>query len=95
MLFFMILYDMTRDLPGVALVITVFQNKGHIYSRIYAMTPFLCFGLLFQGEGTYPKNLDVKTFPMSCSNRGASKLHWSEMPSKQKALVFPKKATKI
>ena len=55
----------------------------------------LRFGLLFQGEGTYPKKLDVKTFPICSSNRGASKLQWSEMPSKQKALVCPKTATKI
>ena len=30
----------------------------------------LRFGLLFQGEGTYPKKVDVKTFPISSSNRG-------------------------
>ena len=41
------------------------------------------------------KKLDVKTFPICSSNRGASKLHWSKMPSKQKALVCPKTSTKI
>ena len=30
----------------------------------------LYFGPLFQGEGTYPKKLDVKTFPICSSNRG-------------------------
>ena len=55
----------------------------------------LRFELLLKGKCINPKSLDVKTFPISNSNKGTSKLHWSEMPSKQKAHVCPKTATKI
>ena len=71
------------------------ENSLHAIKIIWPLWLPLRFWLLFQGEGTYKKKLDVITFPLSRNNRGASKLQWSEMPSKQKALVCPKTATKI
>ena len=60
----------TRDLPRVALVITFFHNTFHSSQRVVFMLWFPLHWFLFQGEGTYPKKLDLKTFPISSSNRG-------------------------
>ena len=83
------------SIVSISRKISFIGNIAYLHNCVFMLWFPLRFGLLFQGEGKYPKKLNVKTFPISSSNRGASKLHWSKMPSKQKALVCPKTSTKI
>ena len=83
------------SIVSISRKISFIGNIAYLHNCVFMLWFPLRFGLLFQGEGKYPKKLNVKTFPISSSNRGASNLHWSWMPSKQKALVYLKTATKI
>ena len=68
------------------------ENSLHAIKIIWPLWLPLRFWLLFQGEGTYQKKLDVITFPLSSSNRGYRRFNGRTTSSKQKALVCPKTA---
>ena len=75
------------------------QSNRCFYNRHSTpLIPFTFFTPMPRGrhvsKKTQRNNLPLKS-GLSSSNRGISKLHWSEMPSKQKVLVCLKTATKI
>jgi len=74
-------YNNTRDLPGKCSgdgAISGRCPKKYVISYFFQTSLFLLrlpllFGPLIQGEGTYLKKLEVKTFPFSSSNRGTQR----------------------